>query len=800
MECNHFRVIVVGGGVSGIGVGIRLLEEGVRDFAILEKADRLGGTWRENTYPGCACDVPSHLYSFSFAPNPEWSRVFASGDEIQRYVLDVARRNGIEPFVRHGVELRAARWSDAAERWELETSRGAFTAQVLVTATGPLHDVKVPDLPGLDRFEGVRFHSARWRHDVDLRGRKVAVLGTGSSSIQLVPEVQPLVERLTLFQRTPAWVLPKLDHEFPPAARAAFRRLPGVRRAYRGAIYYLLELLQLAERRPETMRVLERIARAHLERQVPDPVLRERLTPGFVLGCKRILFSNSYYPALQRPNARLVPCGAARVTPRGVVGADGVEHEADVIVFATGFHVTDPAIAERVYGRSGRSLAEEWRGSPKAYLGTVVAGFPNYFFMIGPNLGNGHGSAFEQVEAQSRYIAGAVRALEAEGLSSLEVRRGVQEAYDERVQRALAGTVWNAGGCRSYYLDRNGRNSSIYPWSTIHMRERLSRFDRESFVGRRARPAAAARSEARPGALELEGAVVAVTGAARGIGLAVARAFAARGASVALGDLDLEEARRAAASIGGRARAYPLDVTRRASFEAFLAALEADLGPADVLVNNAGVMPTGAFLEMAEEAADAVMRVNYEGTALGMRVFLPGMVERGRGHVANVISMAGKLHVPGLASYVASKHAAVGLSAAVRAELRGSGVTVSAVLPGAVRTRLSDGIPLGGIRAIEPEAVAEAVVETCRTREAEVAVPRWLGLYPLLRALAPESLMDRLRDAVGDARVLEERVAGARRAYEAALARQGRRRSEEARPDASPATAAAGTEAGAAGR
>jgi NAD(P)-dependent dehydrogenase (short-subunit alcohol dehydrogenase family) len=397
------------------------------------------------------------------------------------------------------------------------------------------------------------------------------------------------------------------------------------------------------------------------------------------------------------------------------------------------------------------------------------------FFMIGPNLGNGHGSAFAQIEAQADYIAGALKTLARDGLASLEVRRGVEAAYNERVQHALSTTVWNAGGCGSYYLDRNGRNSAIYPWTTIDMRRRLAQFDPEPYVARRAKGEPSVRRRRRRRPLDVEGAVVAVTGGARGIGLAIARAFAARGAWVALGDLDLAAAEAVAAEIGPRARAYALDVTRRGSFEAFLAAAEADWGPLDVLVNNAGVMPAGRFLHETDAAGDATMRVNYGGTALGMKLALPRMIERGRGHVVNVISMAGKLHVPGLASYVASKHAAVGLTAAVRSELRGTGVSVSAILPGAVKTRLATGIPLAGLFAIEPAVVAEAVLETCRTRAAEVPVPRWLGLYPAFKAVAPEACVRLFHDVVDDERVLEKRDEGARRDYEAALATQGRR-------------------------
>ncbi len=491
MEQQDYTVVIVGGGFSGIGVAIRLLDEGIEDFVILEKASQLGGTWRENTYPGCACDVASQLYSFSYAPNPDWSRVFAEQPEIQRYLLDVAERFGLERFVRYGAEVVAARWQEDSQRWEVETTQGLFGGHVLVSGAGPLHEPRVPALPGLESFEGERFHTARWNHDHELRGARVGVIGTGSSGIQVVPKIQPLAAQLTLFQRTAPWVLPKPDHSIPAIERAAFRYLPGFQRAYRGTIYWLLELFQLAQRRPVVMRQVQRIGLVQLRRQVADPELRRLLTPDFVLGCKRLLLSNTYYPALQKPNVRVVPTGVTHVTPKGVIDANGGEHRLDTLVFATGFRVTDPPIAERIFGRGGSNLAKVWDGSPQAYLGTCVAGFPNLFLMIGPNLGNGHSSAFVQIESQADYVVDALRTLNRDGLTSVEVRRDVQESYNEEVQEALQGTVWNAGGCSSWYIDAKGRNTSIYPWTTVDMRRRLARFDVAAFLAQQ-------RSDSRP--------------------------------------------------------------------------------------------------------------------------------------------------------------------------------------------------------------------------------------------------------------------------------------------------------------
>ncbi len=776
---EHRRVLIVGGGFSGIGVAIELLSRGERDFQILEKASELGGTWRDNTYPGCACDVPSQLYSFSFAPKADWSRVFAEGPEIQQYLLDVAERFGVRPHVRTNTEVRAVTWDEAGQRWRVDTSVGAYTADVVVLGAGPLHHPRIPDITGRERFAGRAFHTARWEHDHDLAGRRVAVVGTGSSAIQLVPKIQPFVEHLVLFQRTAPWVLPKLDHRYPTLEQAAFRRVPGFRRAYRGAIEGTLELLQLAQRSPATMRRLQAIGTWHLRRQVADPALRRALTPSFTLGCKRLLLSNTYYPAVASDNVTLVRAPLAEITEHGVVGGDGVAHEVDTIVWGTGFYVTDPPIAELVVGRDGRSLSQHWDGSPRAYLGTTIAGFPNLFFMIGPNLGNGHGSAFTLIEAQAKYLADALALMRARGLASVDVRADLQGRYNADVQAALSGTVWNAGGCASYYLDRNGTNSSIYPWTTLDLRRRLRRFDASHYVlrARRALDAPKPARAGRPEPIDLRGAVVAITGGAHGIGRATARQFAAAGATVCIGDLDHAAAEATADAL--KIHALPLDVARRDAFETFVATIEAELGPIDVLVNNAGVMPTGSFLSEPDSVDAAAMSVNHFGTALGMKLVLPGMIARGRGHVVNVASLAGRIPVPGMATYVASKHATVGLSRAVREEIEGTGVTLTTILPAAVRTRLAAGIPLAGVPTVDPEDVAAQIVRSVRTRAPEVTVPRGLGLAPAALAMLPPWLARLVRRGLRSDRVLTDSDTTIRGAYEASIRDQGERLARE---------------------
>jgi cation diffusion facilitator CzcD-associated flavoprotein CzcO len=484
MTARHFDVLVIGAGFAGLGAAIKLRDAAFHDFAVLEKAERPGGTWRDNTYPGCGCDVPSAVYSFSFAPNPDWSRAYAEQQEIQEYLERTAEEYGVTPRIHFGTEVLDASWSEAEQRWALDTTAGPYSARVVIAGAGPLHEPNLPDVPGLDRFEGHVFHSARWDHDYDLRGRRVAVVGTGSSAIQFVPMIQPQVEQLYLFQRTAPWVIPKFDRRIGDAEKKLYRRFPATQRAFRNALYHLFELTQLAQRRPRVMERIGRLAALHLKRQVEDPELRRALTPNFTLGCKRILFSNTYYPALQQPNAQLVPHAMREVRAHSVVGADGVEREVDTIVFGTGFHVTDMPIGERIRGDDGRSMSEVWRGSPRAYLGTTVAGFPNLFMLIGPNVGNGHTSAIVLIEAQLEYALGALKAMRARGFASVAVRPEVQRAYNERVQAALAGTVWNSGGCQSYYLDRNGTNSTIYPWTTIDLRRRTARFALDDYTAR----------------------------------------------------------------------------------------------------------------------------------------------------------------------------------------------------------------------------------------------------------------------------------------------------------------------------
>ncbi|WP_216215952.1 flavin-containing monooxygenase [Amycolatopsis aidingensis] len=482
VEQRHFDVIVIGAGASGIGAAIRLRQEGITDFVVLEKADDLGGTWRDNTYPGCACDVPSALYSYSFAPNPEWTRAFAKQPEIRAYLADTARRYGVTGHLRLGTEVRRAQWNGGHKRWELSTSAGELTARVVLAGAGPWHEPRVPDLPGLAEFPGEVFHSSRWNHDYDLRGKRVAVVGTGASAVQFVPEIQPLVSRLHLFQRTAQWVLPKPDHYVPKLERWLLRRFPATQRALRAAEYAGMEALGLGFRNPWILRRLQHVGLLHLRRAIRDPWLRTALTPDYTLGCKRLLLSNDYYPALAKSNVDVHPTAVRSIEGNRVLGADGSACEVDAIILGTGFRILDMPVAGKVFDAAGRSLDDHWQGSPQAYLGTTVSGFPNAFLLLGPGLGTGHSSAFMIMEAQLSYAVSGVRRILHEGWSEVDVRPEVQRGYNEELQRALAGTVYNAGGCSSYYLDANGRNSFSWPWSTGRMRRRLREFDPTAYT------------------------------------------------------------------------------------------------------------------------------------------------------------------------------------------------------------------------------------------------------------------------------------------------------------------------------
>jgi cation diffusion facilitator CzcD-associated flavoprotein CzcO len=479
---EHVDVCVIGSGFSGIAMAVRMLEDGMRDFVVLERGADIGGTWRDNAYPGCACDVPSHLYSLSFAPNPEWSATFSPQREIQDYLRRVARERGVLPHVRLNTALEEAEWDSGAQRWRVTTSAGELTARVLIAAPGGLSEPKLPDAPGIERFAGRIFHSAGWDHDHDVTGERVAVVGTGASAIQIVPAIQPRVSQLHLFQRTPAWVMPRRSRPITRVERFVYRRFPLAQRLMRAGIYWARELFALPMLHPLLARPARRVSLRFLERQVRDPELRRRLTPGYLPGCKRILVSDDYWPACTRANVEVLPTAVAEIRERSIVGADGSEREVDTIVLATGFHVSDMPLAEHIRDASGRTVAEVFAGSPRAYKGTAVAGFPNLFWILGPNTGLGHTSVVFMAEVQVGYVMGALRRMRREAIATLEVLPEAQEGWCRDIDRRMANTVWMRGGCSSWYLDENGRNSTLWPGQTFAFARALRRFDAEAYA------------------------------------------------------------------------------------------------------------------------------------------------------------------------------------------------------------------------------------------------------------------------------------------------------------------------------
>jgi cation diffusion facilitator CzcD-associated flavoprotein CzcO len=480
---EHHRVVVIGAGFSGIGVSVALAKAGV-EHVVLERQHDVGGTWLANTYPGCRCDVPSHLYSFSFAPNPNWSNSYSSQDEIWRYLRGVAERYGVIDRIRFDCPVQRADWDDTSKRWLIKTPQGDLTADVLVAANGPLSEPAEPTFAGRDSFRGRVLHSARWDHRCDLTGKRVAVIGTGASAVQIVPEAQRQAAHLTVFQRTAAWILPHRGRPISNRERRLYRTLPWTQRMVRRYHYWFNELLLLPPlaKRPARTRGIRKLALGHLRSQVPDPELRRRLTPDFLPGCKRLTPSNDYLPAIAAPSTTLVTEPIDGFSPEGIRTRDGTVHEVDVVILATGFKVTDPGLGVLVRGRDGRTMRETWSaGGMRSYNGTTTCNFPNFFLMAGPNTGIGHTSLLVMIEAQIAYIVQGIREMEKRDIASLEVRPDVEATWDEWIQRKLSRSVWNTGGCVSWYLDDRGRNPTIWPDFTFAFAKRMRRFDIESY-------------------------------------------------------------------------------------------------------------------------------------------------------------------------------------------------------------------------------------------------------------------------------------------------------------------------------
>ena len=465
---QEFDVAIVGAGFGGLCMGIQLLAAGIRNFVILEKGDEVGGTWRDNSYPGAECDVQSHLYSYSFDGKPDWSQRYAGWREIQQYILDTTERHGLRPYIRFGQEVNAAHFDATTACWTIGLASGAtVVAKHFVLASGPLHRPQVPKLPGLESFRGKVFHSAQWDHGYDLSGKRIASIGTGASAIQYCPEIAPQVQRLHVFQRTAAWVMPRDTRTYSPGEQRRYARFPWWRKIHRARLYWTNESHVWPIFHPTLARAVQRLARLFIRRQVKDPVLAAALTPTYTLGCKRILISNAWYPMFNRENVELVTAGIREIRAGSIVTDDSVERPVDCIILGTGF-IVDPRIYMQdfpVTGLPGHTLAHDWKRGAEAYLGMSVSGYPNLYQLVGPNTALGHNSIIFMIECQVRYVVDCLRELRERGADYLDVNADEQARFNGRVQHALEGTVW-ASGCVSWYQQADGKNFTIWPWST----------------------------------------------------------------------------------------------------------------------------------------------------------------------------------------------------------------------------------------------------------------------------------------------------------------------------------------------
>jgi cation diffusion facilitator CzcD-associated flavoprotein CzcO len=514
---QELEVLIVGSGFGGICAGIKLLQAGIGSFLILERAEAIGGTWRDNDYPGCACDVPSHLYSFSFEPNPFWTRLFAVQAEIRSYLEHCAHKYGILPHIRCGENVERAEYDEGRASWTVRTSSGnVYRARVLISAMGPLSNPAYPDLPGREAFAGRAFHSARWDHSYDLTGKRVAVIGTGASAIQFIPQIAPKVAELQVYQRTPPWILPKPDREIPERAQRLFQRFPWLQRLLRGLLYCLLEVRALGfTRRPKLLASMQRQAQSFIEQEFADPELRRRVTPDYGIGCKRILISDDFYPTLRRPNVALIATAIREIRAHSIITHDGIERPIDALIYGTGFSVLGPMAGGVIFGRGGHDLAEGWSETgAEAYKGTCIAGFPNLFLIAGPNSGLGHNSIIYMIESQVTYILDALRQMRQKGWISVEPKPEVQAAYNLVIQDKHQHSVWSSG-CKSWYLDARGKNTAIWPGFSFSFRRQTARFDAGNY---RIETAAAYRDT--PGASRVlrEAAVRAAPGVTTGTG------------------------------------------------------------------------------------------------------------------------------------------------------------------------------------------------------------------------------------------------------------------------------------------
>ena len=481
MPVHVYDTIVVGAGISGIAAAYQMNKAGYHDYIVLEKASRVGGTWRDNNYPGCGCDVPSAVYSFSFSPSHKWSHLFAKQPEILNYLEEVAAKFDLNKNIEFNNELISAKWDESKNIWNLETSKGSYQAKTVVFTTGPITEPSMPKIKGIETFKGKMFHSARWNHDYDLTGKRIAVIGTGASAIQFVPQVQPLAKELLVFQRTAPWVLPKADMDLNDTAKGLINKFPVIQETWRKSIVQILNGINFGLRHPKVLKPVNFLSRQLLRLQITDDKLRQDVTPNFDIGCKRLLFANNYYPALQQDNVNLIPHGLVEIDGNTVIAENGERHEVDVIILGTGFEVSHPPIGKRVTDSTGQILAERWKdSSPEAYLGASIEKVPNAFLVLGPNI-LVYDSFIGIAEAQVGYIVDALLKMRDQKFTRFEIKRDVVRYHNIKVQKHLKTTVFNAGGCKSYYLDANGRNFAAWPWSLAELKKRLKAMDLKDY-------------------------------------------------------------------------------------------------------------------------------------------------------------------------------------------------------------------------------------------------------------------------------------------------------------------------------
>lgn len=483
MTTNDVQVAIIGAGFSGLGAAIKLQQNGFDDYVVLDRGADFGGTWRDNTYPGAACDVPSRLYSYSFAQNPEWSRSYSHQPEIHRYINSVAEKHEIRAHTRFGTEVVHAEWHDDESRWIIDTERDGkseqIRAEIMVGAVGPLCEPNLPDIEGFDDYRGKIVHSARWDHSIDYSDKKVAVIGTGASAIQLVPELAKTAARVDVYQRTAPWIVPRTERSYAGVEKWAFANVPGYQSAVRGLTYALNEATAFGlTYSPKVLKPVELVCRGNIARAIRDPELRRKATPTFQVGCKRILRSNDWYPAIARSNVDLITDGIAAITENGVRTKDGTERDVDVIVVATGFHVTDSPVFGKIFGDEGRSLADVWSEiGMQGYKGSFVNGFPNMLLMIGPSTGLGHTSMVFMIESQLNYLVDYLKTVRAQGITRAEVKLDAQRTFNAKVQHDLRNSVWVNGGCASWYKDANGNITTLWPGFTFNFRRATRHFD-----------------------------------------------------------------------------------------------------------------------------------------------------------------------------------------------------------------------------------------------------------------------------------------------------------------------------------